>query len=274
MPKSGRVATARGTPSSSDLARQITVAISAVLAVVGASIGSGAFVGTPIAEAAGGALATDATLVAPASPAFSIWSVIYAGLVALAAVQLLPSRRTDGRQRRVGWLVALSMLLNAAWILSIQAGWLTFSVLVITALLATLVVVFVRLTRSRPSLWVEAVLLDGTMGLYLGWVAIATVANIAAALSAAGVTDLGLGANVWAVIVLAAAGAVGVGLAVAGRGRLAVAASLSWGLVWIAVARSSGDPASTSAAVTAVLAAAATMGSAALLRRHRTASTP
>ena len=85
-------------------------------------------------------------------------------------MQLLPARRTDARQRRVGWLVALSMLLNAAWILSIQAGWLTFSVLVIAALIATLVVVVVRLTRSRPSLWVEAVLLDGTMGLYLGWV--------------------------------------------------------------------------------------------------------
>ena len=66
-------------------------------------------------------------------------------------LQVLPARRSDPRQRRVGWLVALSMLLNAAWILSIQAGWLTSSVLVIAALLATLVVVFVRLARSRPS---------------------------------------------------------------------------------------------------------------------------
>jgi len=166
------------------------------------------------------------------------------------------------------------MLLNAAWILSIRAGWLTFSVLVIAALIATRVVVFVRLTRSRPSLWVEAILPDGTMGLYPGWVAIATVANIAAALYAAGVAGLGLGANVWAVIVLADAGAVGVGLAVTGRGRLAVAASLSWGLVGITVARSNGDPVSTPAAVTAVLAAAATMGSAAVLRHDHTASTP
>lgn len=160
----------RRTQARSDVARQATVAVSAVLAVVGAAIGSGAFVGTPVAEVAGGALAADATLVAPGGPAFSIWSVIYAGLVGLAVLQLLPSRRADRRQRDVGWLVAASMVLNAAWILSVQGGWLAVSVVVIVALLATLVAVVLRLVRSRPSSWAEAVLVDGTLGLYLGWV--------------------------------------------------------------------------------------------------------
>lgn len=255
----------RGVSPAPDSVRQAVVAVSAVVAVVGSLIGSGAFVGTPIAQAAGGALAADATLVAPAGPAFSIWSLIYAGLVALSIWQLLPAHRRDSRQREVGWLVALSMLLNAAWIGVVQLGWLFVSVLVIAGLLATLIVVFVRLRRLRPSGWVEAAVVDGTMGLYLGWVCIATVANVAAALSGTGLSEA-LSADAWAVLVLVAAGAVGVALAVFGAGRLSVAAALAWGLLWITVARVSGDPPSDAAALAAAAAAAATLASAVLLR--------
>jgi hypothetical protein len=252
-----------------DGARQVAVAVSATLAVAGAVLGSGAVVGTPVSEAAGGALATDATLVAPAGPAFSIWSVIYAGLVAVAVLQLLPSRRTDPRQRDVGWLVALSMLLNAGWILTIQAGRLAASVLVIAALLVTLVGVCLRLRRSRPASRVEAVVLDVTMGLYLGWVAIATVANVAAGLAAGGVDDLVVGAEVWAVLVLVGAGAVGVALVLVGGGGIPAAAALSWGLVWVAVARTTGEPVSRPTAVTAVLAAAVVLGLALVVAARR-----
>ena len=51
---------------------KIGVVVSAVVAVVVSLLGSGAWIGTPIAEAAGGALSATSTLVAPAGPAFSI----------------------------------------------------------------------------------------------------------------------------------------------------------------------------------------------------------
>jgi hypothetical protein len=70
--------------SRSDVIGQGGVLALAVLATVGAAVGSGAFGGTPIAQAADGALSASATPVAPGSPAFSIWSVIYAGLLAYA----------------------------------------------------------------------------------------------------------------------------------------------------------------------------------------------
>ncbi|GAA1000810.1 hypothetical protein [Subtercola frigoramans] len=69
-----------------DTVRQSVVVFSAVVAVVGAFVGSGAAGGTPIAEAAGGALGADSTLVAPAGgglPA-EVWGVavvVVAGLV-------------------------------------------------------------------------------------------------------------------------------------------------------------------------------------------------
>ena len=56
----------------SPLPWQVLLAAAAVVAVIAAVLGSGAFWGTPIAEAADGALAADATFVAPGGAAFSI----------------------------------------------------------------------------------------------------------------------------------------------------------------------------------------------------------
>lgn len=255
------------TDRSSDIPSQVLLAVAAVLAVIAAVIGSGALGGTPIAEAADGALAADATFVAPGGTAFAIWSLLYIGFLALAVWQLLPAQRGNPRVRDVWWLIALSLLLNVLWIATVQLGWVYVSVVVILALLATLAVIFARLLRSRPASWVEAVLLDGVMGLYLGWVVIATVANIAAALKAGDVGELGLGAEPWAVVVLVIAAAVGVGLAFISGGRVAFALAMIWGLGWIGVARFADSPESAvvgsvavAAAVVVAVAAAAALG--------------
>lgn len=252
--------------TTADRVRQIVVTASLIGCLVGSTIGVGAFGGAPISEAAGGALSADATELAPASGAFSIWTVIYIGLAGYVVFQWLPAAAADPRQRRLGYPVAASMLLNAAWILVVQAGVLWLSVLVIAVLLAVLATIVVVLTRSRRRGWLDLVLVDGTLGLYLGWVCVATAANVAAALAAAGFDGAGLSADLWAVLVLAAVAAVGVGLAFYTRGRLAVAASIVWGLTWIGIARAGGDPYSVSTAVAAWVAAAVVLLSTVVLR--------
>jgi hypothetical protein len=241
--------------------RRVAVAVAAAAAVVGSFIGSGAAGGTPIQDAAGGALSASATAIAPAGGAFGIWSVIYAGLVAFAVWQFLPTRVTGpanpARHDVLGVPVVLSLLLNAAWILSVQAGWLGFSVLVIVALLADLAWAFSLLRRRRGEGTVEAVLTDGTLGLYLGWVSVATAANVAAWLSASGFRGFGLGQDAWGSVVAAVAGLVGVLVAVAGRGRVAPTLSLGWGLAWVAVGRLDGPLVSVPTAVTALVAVVA-----------------
>ena len=239
-----------------DITRQIVVAASATFAVIGAYVGSGAAGGTAVQNASNGALSADATPIAPAGPAFSIWSVIYAGLIVYAIWQMLPSQSSAERHRRLGYWIAASLVLNAAWILSIQFDLLPLSVPIIIALLAVLVVSFRLTLRYRPSGVVDAIITDGTMGLYLGWVSIATAANIAALLVAAGFEGFGIPEAVWAVVVISVAGLVGVATAVGGRGRLAPALALSWGLAWLAVGRLTGDLISVPAAVTAIIAVA------------------
>lgn len=258
----------------SDAVRQVVVGVGALVAVVGAFVGSGAAGGPSQPEIGDGALASDATLVAPGQPAFAIWSVIYTGLVALAVWQGLPARRADPRQRRVGWWVLVSMLLNAVWIAVVQAGWLGASVPVIAVLLGVLVLVVLRLGERPASGVLERVLVDGTLGLYLGWVSVATVANVAAVLADAGYTSLGLGATTWAVLVLAVAAAVGAALAVRTGGRLAIAAAMAWGLGWIALARATAQPQSTTTAVAAAVAAVVVVAATLAVRLRRAGRGP
>lgn len=239
-----------------DLSRQIIVLVSSVLAIVAAFIGSGVIVGTPIQDAASGALDADSTLIAPGTGAFRIWSVIYTGMLAYAIWQVLPAQRHDERQRRLGWWVTASLVLNAAWIASVQLDLLPLSLPIIVVLLAVLCRLFVVLRRTPPKNRVEIVVADGSIGLYLGWVIVATAANATAVLVAAGFDGFGLDPELWAVLVLAVAAGVGVALALWGGGRIAPALSLCWGLSWVGIARLGDEPYSVTTGVAANVAAA------------------
>ncbi len=251
----GRVpAGVRPSPTSADRLRQLVVTAAEVFCVVGTLFGVGV-IGTRVEESAGGALSAEATRIAPAGPAFSIWSVIYLGLLAYTVWQWLPSAATSPRTRATGWLAALSMVLNAAWLLVTQRGWIWVSVVVILALAVTLGLL-VRRLGAHPSVGVvERLVVDGTFGLYLGWVAVATCANVTAALVSFGVDPGAAASDGLAVLVLAVAAALGVLLARTLGGRYAVALAMAWGLGWIAVGRVSGAPLSTVTAVAAVAAA-------------------
>ena len=257
-----------GEATMSDRWRQGAVLVSEVACIFGTLVGVGV-IGTRVEESSGGNLSANATLIAPAVPAFSIWSVVYAGLAAYTIWQLLPVAATDPRARATGWLAAASMLLNAAWLLVTQVGWLWVSVGVIVTLVLVLGVLVRRLTEIPARGRLDRVILDGTFGLYLGWVAVATCANIAATLVASGVKPASPLADVIAAVVLLVAAGVGVHLARQLGGRYAVAGAMAWGLGWIAVGRLGDAPRSTITAVAAI--AAAVIVVVAAVRVHRQA---
>jgi hypothetical protein len=238
-----------------DVIRASVVTVSEIVCVAGTLVGVGVFGGEPVQQAAGGALSADATLIAPAVSAFSIWSVIYLGLAIYTVWQWLPSNLHAALHRRIGWLVAASMLLNAGWLLVIQAGWLWVSVVVILALVVVLGLIVRQRARTRAGGTADAIIVDGTFGLYVGWVSVATCANITAALVAAGVQPGPAVAQVAAALVLLVALVVGVLLARASSGNPGIGLAMAWGIGWISVGRLSGDPASTSTGVVAALVA-------------------
>lgn len=250
---------------SRDTTRQLTVTVSAVAMTIGTLFGIGVF-GTRVEESAGGGLAATATLLAPAGPAFSIWSLIYVGLFCYVVWQWLPHNRESARERSIGWLAAASMVLNAAWLLVTQFGWLWASVAVIAALVVVLGVLVRRLTEVQSTSTVETIVVDGTFGLYLGWVAVATVANITATLVDSGIDPVGILSEILAVVVLVVTAAIGVLLATQLGGRLAVAAAMVWGLLWITVGRLTTQPHSPATGIAAAVAAAIVAAAAVLIK--------
>ncbi|WP_247827896.1 TspO/MBR family protein [Arthrobacter antioxidans] len=265
----GSSATARHVSSwDRDIVRQVVVTVCAIACILGSAAGVEAFGGPSIRDAAGGLFAPDATLLAPSSTAFSIWSVIYVGLVAYTVFQWLPSQRRTDRQRHLGWTVAASMLLNLAWILSAQADRLTLSLVVIMLLFFALLSA-VRTMNDHPNeTRLEGALVDTPIGLYLGWVLLAAAANWAAFLTAAGADLFGWSGVAWSILGISAVLVTAAIICSTDRGRLAVAAATSWGLLWIAVERVFGQPFAMNLAFFAVLAIfllLITAGS----RRHR-----
>ncbi|MCE0487179.1 TspO/MBR family protein [Ornithinimicrobium sediminis] len=255
-----------------DRVRQVTVTVAQVFCVLGTLVGTGV-IGERVQESSGGALADNATRLAPAGPAFSIWSVIYAGLAVYTIWQWLPGQTTRTRQRQVGWLAAASMVLNATWLLVTQQDWIWASVGVIVVLALTLGVLVRRLTVTPAESLLERAVLDGTFGLYLGWVAVATCANVTAALVDSGVDPAPFVADLAAVGVLAVVAGLGVLFAHRLGGRYAVAAAMAWGLGWITVGRLTDEPASVVTGVAAAVTAFVVVAAAAWVRA-RAGSSP
>ncbi|MFC5122626.1 TspO/MBR family protein [Pseudoclavibacter helvolus] len=152
-----------------DLLRRLFVTVSGILCVIGTLFGVGLFGGTEVNQSSSGNLAADATLIAPAGTAFSIWSVIYIGLFAYVIWQWLPKQTTSAKARATGWLAALSMLLNAGWLLVTQFGLIWVSVGVIVALLVVCIMLVSRIAANPAESWGERLAVDTTFGLYLGW---------------------------------------------------------------------------------------------------------
>jgi hypothetical protein len=238
-----------------DLLRQIVVISATVYMLVAAAVGSGLLGGTPVEDLQGGALAADGSYLAPAGPAFAIWSVIYVLLIAYAVWQALPSQRTSDRQRSLGWWIAATAVLNGTWLVLAQFATLPLTVAGIVALLIVLCVTFVRTVRFPGQGVLDSLLIDGATGLHLGWVSLATVANTAAWLTAIGPQSWAESADLWGVIVLVVVGILGVAIAWASGWRVAPGLALGWGLSWLAVGRLQNEPPSEVIGVTAIIVA-------------------
>ena len=175
----------------------------------------------------------------PAGYVFSIWSVIYLGWIAFTIFQLLPSQKENPRLRRLGYLFALSNLANAAWLFCWHYNQFGLSVLVMLTLLGLLIASYLALDVNRASVTrLEYWSVDVMFSLYLGWITVATVANITDWLYFVGWDGFGIPAQTWAVIMLAVASLLGLTMAIARRDAGYVAV-LVWAFIGIAVKQAS-----------------------------------
>jgi benzodiazapine receptor len=192
----------------------------------------------------------------PAGYVFAIWGILYIGWVAFVVFQFLPAQKSSGRLRGLGYLFALSCVFNALWLFCWHYEQFGLSVIVMLLLLLTLIASYARLDIGRtPVRSLERWCVDIPFGAYLGWITVATVANISDYLYLVGWEGMGLDPQIWAVIMLAVA--VGLGLAMAlTRRDAAYSLVLVWAFVGIAVKQSAAAFVATAAWVGALFALA------------------
>lgn len=188
--------------------------------------------------------------------AFSIWSVIYAGLVAYAVYQFLPRRAGPALFAAVGWPSVIAAVGCGLWIIASAADLDWASVVII--LTAAGAMIF-GLARARAgglgqSGWPRRVVL-WPLGLLAGWLTAAAALNILTVLTAQGVIgpDGAQTAALAGVAGVTAAALIGALIVRVGAYGLAVA----WGLAAIAVAEAGPKP---GVAVAALAAAALVLG--------------
>jgi benzodiazapine receptor len=155
----------------------------------------------------------------PANYAFAIWGVIYLLLLLYGIYQALPAQRHNSHIRQIDWLFILSCILNCVWIVLFQYDQILISVFVIIAFLITLIAIYLRLDIGRAQVTTaERLLVQLPFSVYLGWLSVATIANIAVLGVAQNWGDLfGITAPTWAAIMLVVATVVGLVLAVTRR---------------------------------------------------------
>ena len=147
----------------------------------------------------------------PANYAFAIWGVIYVGLVAFGIYQLDP-RRVDNLQLQQTrpWIIAAS-LFQCAWILLFLYQQMVLSSLVMIGIVWSLIKCYRSLhspdksIRKSDPAWVPSV-----FSIYLGWISVATIVNVASTLDSWGWRGNPLSPEFWTVLMMA----VSVGLAV------------------------------------------------------------
>jgi hypothetical protein len=135
-------------------------------------------------------------LFVPAGLTFSIWGVIYLLLLAFCAAQFTSSGQAV--VSRIGWLFAATCFFNALWIVAWHYERLPLSLIIMLGLLVSLI-------------WINIIIKDlsfglikAAFGIYLGWICIATIANVTALLVTYNWSGFGLSEETWTVIMILA----------------------------------------------------------------------
>lgn len=171
----------------------------------------------------------------PAGYVFSIWGLIYLGLIAFAIFQALPAQRENPRLRATGWWITLGGLANIAWIFLWHYEQFPLTIIAMLILLGTLILTYLRLgigqTRvAAGETWAVRV----PFSIYLGWITVATVANATSLLDYLKWDGFGIAPEIWMIIMLAAVFVITL-LMNFTRRDVAYAAVILWALVGIAV---------------------------------------
>lgn len=148
-------------------------------------------------------------LFVPAGITFSIWGIIYLLLLIFCVKQSknlfskVPSPSTNALVDRIGLRFIASCILNMLWIVYWHYEHLFFSVIIMLSLLITLIDIVRRINYLSKNHEINIpTVAKAAFGTYLGWICIATIANITAVLVFLGWEALGQSETFWTCLMI------------------------------------------------------------------------
>jgi len=187
----------------------------------------------------------------PAGYVFSIWGLIYLLLIAYTVYQALPAQRENPLLRQTGYLYALSGIANIVWLFLWHYEVFHLTLFAMLAILGLLIAIYLRLDIGRRDVptgfrWFVQL----PFSVYLGWITVATVANVSQLLYFLNWNGWGIRPEVWTVIMLAVTVTL-TGVMLLTRKDVAYGLVIIWAVIGIAL-KHAGTPAVNIAAWTAV----------------------
>jgi hypothetical protein len=175
----------------------------------------------------------------PAGYAFSIWGIIYLLLLGFVIYQVLglySKAKDNDLAKQVGWWFVISCVANSLWLFAWLNEALGLSVVVMLVLLFSLIKI---VRRTNMELWdapFKVILfLWWPFCIYIGWISVALIANIAAYLTKIGWDGFGLSDVFWTITMIIIAGLLNL-FVTWNRNMREFALVGAWALIAIAVA--------------------------------------
>lgn len=145
-------------------------------------------------------------LFAPAGFTFAIWGVIYLalGLFVLYQLGLFSKGKKHHLQivARIKWSFVIASLANSAWIFAWHYNQIFRSVLIMLILLIALLDIYEAVNKEPSQSAIEKIAVQGAFSIYLGWISVATIANITTFLVSINWNGFGISDQTWTMIVI------------------------------------------------------------------------
>ena len=178
-------------------------------------------------------------LFVPAGLTFSIWGVIYLLLAVFVVFGMIRSIGTKKESSafldRIGLLFITTCMANVGWIFAWHFRMLSVSLVLMLVLLASLILMYIRLDIGRSdSSTAEKAMVHSPMSIYLGWISIATIANVTVLLVHYQWNGFGISQSAWTMVMIAAGTALGL-TALFHRGDIFFASTIDWAVIGILI---------------------------------------
>ncbi len=149
------------------------------------------------------------TLFTPAGFTFSIWGVIYLSLITYVVYQLLPRNKYRSNFDRINRHFVVNCAANALWMVCWHYELITLSLILMGVILTSLIGIYRHILPDKIEGFRDRLFIRIPFSLYLGWITVATLANISVEQTVIGMDNWIMTKTVWVFVELALAGAVG-----------------------------------------------------------------